>query len=297
MCMKYLDTDTLLCLPPPPNMHMISEAPSESGEEKTLRQMQVKVLGEVLGWIEINVFPGIVIHPLDTAQGFLATTPQPEDTKERVRRWVENLDDWTLVGLEGCVVSAKSLLVGIRLVAGWKQQQKQQERVESNPTTTTGGIPPTSSSGGTNTALSHTSTPHIRPEVQTLMESPEAVPGEDIDPLTGAITSGDPKDNRGTSTGLSGGPKVGDASGKGSDGGVVHGPAMANAATGWGGDVLDPTWGIEEAAAAATLEVAWQTRQWGEVEDTHDVEKADVRRRIGAGWCLVIDSQGGGSGG
>ncbi|KAI4174065.1 MAG: hypothetical protein LQ343_002629 [Gyalolechia ehrenbergii] len=39
--------------------------------------------------------------------------------------------------------------------------------------------------------------------------------------------------------------------------------------------------GIKEAAEACSLEVAWQTKRWGEVEDTHDVEKEDLKRQFG----------------
>ncbi|KAH8728121.1 Oxysterol-binding protein-domain-containing protein [Phaeosphaeriaceae sp. PMI808] len=45
--------------------------------------------------------------------------------------------------------------------------------------------------------------------------------------------------------------------------------------------------GIEEAAEASSLEVRWQTGQWGEVEDTHDVEKEDLRRQLGSAIILV----------
>lgn len=45
--------------------------------------------------------------------------------------------------------------------------------------------------------------------------------------------------------------------------------------------------GIEEAAVAARLEVAWQTGMWGEVEDTHDVEKEDLKRQLGSVILLV----------
>ena len=47
-------------------------------------------------------------------------------------------------------------------------------------------------------------------------------------------------------------------------------------------------WGIAEAAQAASIEVAFQTQQWGEVEDTHDVEKEDRGRQIGGGWLLIV---------
>ncbi|KAI0124702.1 hypothetical protein BJ170DRAFT_472418 [Xylariales sp. AK1849] len=45
--------------------------------------------------------------------------------------------------------------------------------------------------------------------------------------------------------------------------------------------------GIEEAAKAANIEVDWQTSKWGEVEDTHDVEKEDLRRQLGSLVLLV----------
>ncbi|KAF2673748.1 ATP12-domain-containing protein [Microthyrium microscopicum] len=45
--------------------------------------------------------------------------------------------------------------------------------------------------------------------------------------------------------------------------------------------------GVEDAAIAVSAEVAWQTGQWGEVEDTHDVEKEDLRRQLGGVVLLV----------
>ena len=51
------------------------------------------------------------------------------------------------------------------------------------------------------------------------------------------------------------------------------------------------TFGIEEAAEACSLEVRWQTSQWGEVEDTHDVEKEDLRRQMGS-VILVVGGMG-----
>lgn len=49
--------------------------------------------------------------------------------------------------------------------------------------------------------------------------------------------------------------------------------------------------GVEEAAQAASIEVDWQISRWGEVEDTHDVEKADVRRQLG-GVVLLVSGTG-----
>ncbi|KAK3395499.1 hypothetical protein B0T20DRAFT_418959 [Sordaria brevicollis] len=51
-------------------------------------------------------------------------------------------------------------------------------------------------------------------------------------------------------------------------------------------DVKAKKWGVEEAARAVSLEVDWQTNQWGEVEDTHDVEKVDLRRQLGSAVLL-----------
>lgn len=39
---------------------------------------------------------------------------------------------------------------------------------------------------------------------------------------------------------------------------------------------------VEELARLATLETVLQTARWGEVEDTHDVDKVDVRRNLAA---------------
>ncbi|KAL1303794.1 hypothetical protein AAFC00_000258 [Neodothiora populina] len=45
--------------------------------------------------------------------------------------------------------------------------------------------------------------------------------------------------------------------------------------------------GIAQAAEASTVEVTWQTNMWGEVEDTHDVEKQDLARQLGSVILLV----------
>lgn len=47
------------------------------------------------------------------------------------------------------------------------------------------------------------------------------------------------------------------------------------------------TFGIAEAVAACSTEVTWQTDIWGEVEDTHDVDKEDLARQLGSVILLV----------
>ncbi|KAL8829126.1 MAG: hypothetical protein Q9191_002194 [Dirinaria sp. TL-2023a] len=49
--------------------------------------------------------------------------------------------------------------------------------------------------------------------------------------------------------------------------------------------------GIEQAAEACSLEVRWQTGRWGEVEDTHDVDREDLRRQFGS-TILVVSGTG-----
>lgn len=53
----------------------------------------------------------------------------------------------------------------------------------------------------------------------------------------------------------------------------------------------EPRFGIADAEEASTLEVRWQTGQWGEVEDTHDVEKEDLRRQLGS-VIILVSGQG-----
>lgn len=59
-----------------------------------------------------------------------------------------------------------------------------------------------------------------------------------------------------------------------------------------GGAAAEPAseFGAEEAAKAASLEVDWQATQWGEVEDTHDVNNEDVRRQLASVILLVSGS-------
>ena len=53
--------------------------------------------------------------------------------------------------------------------------------------------------------------------------------------------------------------------------------------------------GVEEACEACSLEVRWQTGRWGEVEDTHDVEREDLRRQFGS-VVLAVSGTGKGRG-
>lgn len=78
--------------------------------------------------------------------------------------------------------------------------------------------------------------------------------------------------------------------------GVLAGKSLITAArlvAEWGegsaqtGVRSDGSFGAEEAATATSLEVDWQASQWGEVEDTYDVNKEDVMRQLASVVLLV----------
>ncbi|KAI0018846.1 hypothetical protein F4780DRAFT_794369 [Xylariomycetidae sp. FL0641] len=56
---------------------------------------------------------------------------------------------------------------------------------------------------------------------------------------------------------------------------------------GKGGDGEGKRFGVEEAAKIASIEVDWQIGNWGEVEDSHDVEREDLKRQLGSVVLLV----------
>ena len=45
---------------------------------------------------------------------------------------------------------------------------------------------------------------------------------------------------------------------------------------------------VEFAATAAQLEVIQQISKWGEVEDSHDISREDLKRNLGAIICALI---------
>ncbi|KAG7863030.1 hypothetical protein KL939_000349 [Ogataea angusta] len=52
-------------------------------------------------------------------------------------------------------------------------------------------------------------------------------------------------------------------------------------------DNIDLT--VDDIARAATLETIYQTERWGEVEDTHDVDKVDVQRNLTSASLIVYE--------
>lgn len=54
-------------------------------------------------------------------------------------------------------------------------------------------------------------------------------------------------------------------------------------------DIPELKCSMEDIARAATLETIYQVERWGEVEDTHDVDKRDVRRNIHAAAIVAYE--------
>lgn len=110
--LRYLDTDTLLCLAP--------TTPAELGRV-SLRELQEEAAAPVVAFLTTCVWPGVVLVPVDGDRG-MGVQSQPEETRRVVRTWVAGLGAWDLVGLERAVLATKSLLVAARLVAEWSEE-------------------------------------------------------------------------------------------------------------------------------------------------------------------------------
>ncbi|KAM0721781.1 hypothetical protein Q7P37_002706 [Cladosporium fusiforme] len=176
MAMRYLSTDTLLCWAPEKSLH---DPVNET--RKPLRQRQREVAEPIIAYLKTHVFPGVDINPILSPDS-IVPQPQPQETREVIQSWVQNLPAFELAGLERGILATKSTLVAARMVVEWSAE------------------------------------------------------------FNGAKT----------------------ASASGAE-----------------------RFGIEAATEAASLEVLHQTEQWGEVEDTHDVDNADIRRQLGSVVLLV----------
>jgi len=178
MVMRYLDTDTLLCLAPERSVHDAQQLEQRPAGTVSLREVQIKTAQPIIGFLTSQVWPGIEIKPVLETDSIIPT-PQPEITRAVIRGWISGLPAYELAALERGVLASKSLLVAVRLLIDWSEEFR-----------------------------------HLQ-----------------------------------------------------------HGDRRK--------------FGIEEATEASTLEVRWQTGQWGEVEDTHDVEREDLSRQLGSVVLLV----------
>lgn len=111
--LRYLDTDSLLCWAPPP---LDPPAPGEP----TLRELQERAAGEVIGYLSTHVWPGIEIEPV-LDEGSIMPKGQKDGVREVIQGWIMGLDTWELVGLERATLAGKSLLGAARLVVEWSE--------------------------------------------------------------------------------------------------------------------------------------------------------------------------------
>lgn len=110
MLMRYLDTDSLLCWAPPP----------DDPEDASLRELQERTAGEIIGHLSTHVWPGVEIEPVLDETSIMPKR-QKDGVREVIQGWVMGLDAWELVALERACLAGKSLLGGVRLVVEWSE--------------------------------------------------------------------------------------------------------------------------------------------------------------------------------
>ncbi|CAN8100565.1 unnamed protein product [Discula destructiva] len=110
MLLRYLDTDSLLCWAPPP----------EDPADPSLRKLQERTAGEIIGHLCAHVWPGVEIEPVLDETSIMPKR-QKEGVREVIQGWVMGLDAWELVALERACLAGKSLLGGVRLVVEWSE--------------------------------------------------------------------------------------------------------------------------------------------------------------------------------
>ncbi|KUJ23402.1 ATP12-domain-containing protein [Mollisia scopiformis] len=119
--MRYLDTDSLLCWaeeasPDPPGYEV-----HESRKKESLRSMQKRTAGEIIGFLTERVWPGVEIVPV-LDEGSIMPRSQPQMTRDVIQGWVSGLPAFELAGLERGVLAGKGLLLSVRLLVEWSPE-------------------------------------------------------------------------------------------------------------------------------------------------------------------------------
>lgn len=126
--MRYLETDTLLCWVPEKKFHdpePVEEA--EAGERETLRNKQMRVAQQIIGFLTQELWPGIEIKPILDADSIMPVS-QPQATIDVIREWILDLPAYELAALERAVIASKSLLVAVRLIVEWSEHFRHLQR-------------------------------------------------------------------------------------------------------------------------------------------------------------------------
>ncbi|KAH6855040.1 hypothetical protein B0I37DRAFT_363756 [Chaetomium sp. MPI-CAGE-AT-0009] len=116
--LRYLDTDSLLCLAPPPTH------PAAEPEGPTLRERQDAAYESTVSFLTTHVWPGQHIVPVVDGTSLLPR-PQAPGTREVVQGWIMSLSAFELAGLERATLAGKSLLAAARLVVEWSEEGAQ----------------------------------------------------------------------------------------------------------------------------------------------------------------------------
>jgi ATP synthase F1 complex assembly factor 2 len=129
--MRYLETDTLLCWVPKKKLHdpeRLEEGPN-GGPRETLRDAQMRVAQELIGFLTRTVWPGIEIKPVLDADSIMPVSQSPT-TIDVIREWISGLPAYELAGLERAILASKSLLVAAKLVVDWSNHFDQLQQSE-----------------------------------------------------------------------------------------------------------------------------------------------------------------------
>jgi ATP synthase F1 complex assembly factor 2 len=114
LCMRYLETDTLLCWAPE---HVMNDVKQDG---KTLRELQEEVATGIIAYLTNHVWPGVQIKPILDADSIVPIA-QPENTKDVIRGWISALPAYELAGFERAVLASKSVLIATRLLHEWSE--------------------------------------------------------------------------------------------------------------------------------------------------------------------------------
>lgn len=118
--MRYLDTDSALCWVPEKTA---SKARSddvtirEPDPDQSLRNKQIQLATEIIGYLTQYIWPGISIKPV-LADSIIPES-QSEATLQVIRGWIHGLPAYELAALERAVLTSKSFLIAARLIVDW----------------------------------------------------------------------------------------------------------------------------------------------------------------------------------
>ena len=120
--LRYLDTDTLLCLSPGPDpANPASPASALDANGRSLRAVQEDAYRRVTSYLSSRVWPGVELRPVLDDDGSILPRGQRPGVREVVQGWVSGLAHWELAGLERATLAGKGLLGAARLVAEWSE--------------------------------------------------------------------------------------------------------------------------------------------------------------------------------